>query len=152
MTPRLTPADWASEVVPSVVCILLMKLAQLSLMGLRLSSLALQSWYWQKCLPAYCFANIHLVLTRVNILVKLMSSAHGGCHRPLVQNYRHYRRTTTVQDRIYIDEATKILRRNRRTLYRWKREGYGPKAFKDGMYMFYLREDVEAFLEAQTQR
>ena len=53
--------------------------------------------------------------------------------------------------RIYTDEAAKILRRKPRTLYRWRREGIGPKSYKDGMFVFYLEDELNEYLESQTQ-
>lgn len=55
----------------------------------------------------------------------------------------------TVQDRISSEAASAMLGRGVRTLYRWSKEGIGPPRYTDGYRNFYLRHEVEAYLDAQ---
>lgn len=48
-------------------------------------------------------------------------------------------------------EATQLLHRTRRTLYRWAKIGYGPKPHKDGMFIFYFEDDINEFLISQVK-
>ena len=54
-----------------------------------------------------------------------------------------------MQDRVYVEDASVLLRRAPRTLRRWVRDGYGPRAHRDRQRIFYLREDIESFLDSQ---
>ena len=54
-----------------------------------------------------------------------------------------------MQDRVYMEEAVKVLHRSDSTLRRWERLGFGPRPYRDGRRVFYLRADIEEYLDAQ---
>lgn len=65
---------------------------------------------------------------------------------------QHAHETTNggkVQDRVYMAEASTLLRRTPKTLRLWIKSNYGPRAHRDRQRIFYLREDIEAFLDSQ---
>ncbi|GAA0984661.1 hypothetical protein ENKNEFLB_02081 [Nocardioides aquaticus] len=50
-----------------------------------------------------------------------------------------------------IDELAEWLGKPKRTLYRWRVQGYGPSAIKVGNDLRYRRAVVDAWLDAQTE-
>lgn len=54
-----------------------------------------------------------------------------------------------MQDRVYMAEASTLLRRTPKTLRLWIKSGYGPRSHRDRQRIFYLRDDIEAFLDSQ---
>lgn len=56
------------------------------------------------------------------------------------------------QDRVNTREASELLRRDIQTLAHWRNKGIGPTYHKVGRFVFYLREDIDAYIESQTTR
>ncbi len=46
------------------------------------------------------------------------------------------------------DELAEYLGVPRATIYRWRYDGTGPKAYRIGRHLRYRRADVEAFIES----
>lgn len=54
------------------------------------------------------------------------------------------------QDRVYSEEAAGMLGRTVSAIRNWRSKGTGPPYYSDGYRVFYLRHEVEAYLDAQV--
>ena len=50
-----------------------------------------------------------------------------------------------MERQVNVTEAAKLIGVNRRTLYNWRKRGYGPTAYLHPTYSYYLRDEVEQF-------
>lgn len=55
-------------------------------------------------------------------------------------------------DYLSVDELAQYLQLSKETIYHWRLEGTGPKATKLGKHLRYSRENVQAWLQARTDR
>lgn len=46
-----------------------------------------------------------------------------------------------------IDEVAQVLKMRKKTLYEWRRQGYGPHACRMGKYLRYDPSDVREWIE-----
>lgn len=55
-------------------------------------------------------------------------------------------------DYLSVDELAQYLQLSKETIYHWRLEGTGPRATKLGKHLRYRRENIEAWLQARTDR
>lgn len=55
-------------------------------------------------------------------------------------------------DYLSVDELAQYLQLSKETNYHWRLEGTGPKATKLGKHLRFSRENVQAWLQARTDR
>jgi len=54
-----------------------------------------------------------------------------------------------MQDRVYAPEAAQMLGRAQGTLAKWRVKGIGPSHYSDGYRAFYLRHELDAYMDDQ---
>ena len=59
---------------------------------------------------------------------------------------------TSMNDRITPYEVATRLNLTERTLERWRFHGFGPPFLKIGRQVFYVRKDLEAWLDEQRRQ